>query len=169
MSGRSFAHSLDALVVSTAVIECEDVHDDCARAEGGAFGALSGHRAHEADHHDLQTAARGAGGDVGVHADVAALGADDRAVADEGAAGEFLDLAHGVEHADGHVLEGGLDGRGSLTAHPQAVLTIDQLDEDRLGGGGSAVSGQDGAKLEVALLMLERWQVRSSGILPGVC
>jgi hypothetical protein len=152
--GPQLADALDLLVRQPAVVDRDRVHDDRAGTERGAGGALGGHVLDDAGHHHLQAAAGRAGRDVQIGADAVLLGADDaravgavrvrgRAVGQELPAAQLLDLAHGVEHAAGDVLDRRLDGGRRLAARGQAVLAGGvPLDQDRLGRGRPAV-GRD--------------------------
>ena len=133
--GAQVADALDLLVGQAAVVGGDDVHDDRAGAERGALGALGGHRLDHAGDHHLQAAAGARGRDVDVDAPVSVVRVDDRLPVEDLAAGELLDLPDRVEHAARDILERRLDRGRGLAADDQPILVVDELDEDRLGGG----------------------------------
>ena len=77
---------------------------------------------------------------------------------EELAAGEFLQLAHGVSHADGDIIEWGFDGGGGLAPAEEAVAAVDALDQYRLGCGGAAVGGDDAGDIRHGVGMIA-WAV----------
>jgi hypothetical protein len=110
------SHALNALVGLAPVIQRQHVHHDRSRPQSCAFRALGGHASYQPHHHDLQPAARGAGGKVYIRPSPVPSRANQfTLLVQQLPARELLHLRDGVSHPDQHVIIRRLHGGGCLS------------------------------------------------------